>query len=535
MRDFASDNDANDGESYLEMAESNMDWSATAAIYVEESKVLPLANGFCGRIQLTLHAASTSLAFCHKATEDHHHRYYTLSKPLILNIELMYCYGNHHQNDDPANEKYDEYEHDPSTTMPSHVQLAWEYYPTELPELEKPVVLAWLTKKCQTKLQEEKELVTMCASFSIVELCEHELWSYWETIHQGYGYRLILLPPRMDLLYHSNIGSLLNPREEALKLERKKMAKRQQEDSEELRPINTKPNDALEYAKRALILSWKKLYVNECPICFDTIRCDKGVTLPCGHFFCEDCFPMYVQTKVSELAGYRTNPFLCPVEKCRAEISIEHIVRLHISTSEYKQVQRWQRDLTFPLCYSLDQCLSKACTEETTKLIKSQEHEPEDFCMRKRAKDTRNTFVFCDFCDKTWCELCLKRIKPGVSRQEHREVCESQVAIKFCRRYLRATEEQKRNCESKYPWIVTYAVSRQHDGEALQWILENGQICPNCSNGVERIEGCFHMKCSQCATHFCYECGKLFALAQKKMRRHHDCTFLLNTRVLSQL
>jgi hypothetical protein len=47
----------------------------------------------------------------------------------------------------------------------------------------------------------------------------------------------------------------------------------------------------------------------------------------------------------------------------------------------------------------------------------------------------------------------------------------------------------------------------QHDGEALQYVLENGQRCPNCQTGVERIEGCFHMKCPTCATHFCYECG----------------------------
>ena len=47
----------------------------------------------------------------------------------------------------------------------------------------------------------------------------------------------------------------------------------------------------------------------------------------------------------------------------------------------------------------------------------------------------------------------------------------------------------------------------QHDGAAVQYILENGQRCPNCTQAVERIEGCFHMKCPTCATHFCYECG----------------------------
>jgi len=532
MRDHQPES-SNDDDDHLEMAEFNMDWSATAAIYVEESKVLPILSdaephqsrqGFCGRVQLTLHAASSSLAFCRKATEDYQHRYFTLAKPPILNIQLDYIL------EDESSSLEDE---DSNTTlMPSRVRVDWEYYPTELPELEKPTVLSWLTKQCQMKLEEERELMTMCASFSIVELCEHGLWSYWETIHQGNDFRLILLPPKMDLLYHSNVGFLLDPREEALKMERKMVKQKGEEQKTKQKTTKSKsdkhamsktstpmtqkrrfqfpnpPKDALEYAKQALILSWQALYVTECPICFNTIRCDKGVTLPCSHFFCQDCFPLYLKVKVTELSGYRTNPFLCPMEKCRAEISMEQTVQCHLTTNEYKKVQRWQQDLIHPICYALDRCLSKACTEETAKRIQNQDYDPEDVCMRKRSKDAKNIFVFCECCDKTWCELCLKRIKPGVSRQEHRQVCESQTTLKFCRRYLRATEEQKKNCETKYPWIVTYAVSRQHDGVALQWILENGQCCPNCSNGVERIEGCFHMKCPTCATHFCYECGQ---------------------------
>ncbi|CAJ1956051.1 unnamed protein product [Cylindrotheca closterium] len=541
MRDLQPEESSND---YLEMAESNMDWSATAAIYVEESKVVPLLSsveisttnshcshnkhhsGFCGRVQLTLHAASSSLAFCRKVTEDNQYRYFTLAKPPILNIKLVYSVIIMSDDEEQVEEGLE----DSSTfIMPSQVKIDWEYYPPELPELEKPTIMSWLNKKCQVKLQEETELMTMCASFSIVELCEHELWSYWETIHEEGDYRLILLPPQMDLLYHSNVGSLLNPRQEALAMERKMQkaedakrkatkSKRNKDDKSKSKspPAPTRklqfsnpPKDVLDYAKQALILSWQKLYMTKCPICFDTTRCDKGVTLPsCGHFFCQDCFPIYLKVKVTELAGYRTNPFLCPIDKCRSEISIDQTVQCHITSQEYKQIQRWQRDLQYPICYSLDRCLSKACVEETTKMIQNQDYEKEDVCMRKRSKDAKNTFVFCDCCDKSWCELCLKRIKQGVTRQEHREVCEFQTTLKFCRRYIRATPEQKKNCESKYPWIVNYAVSRQHDGVALQWILENGQCCPNCSNGVERIEGCFHMKCPTCATHFCYECGQ---------------------------
>jgi hypothetical protein len=72
---------------------------------------------------------------------------------------------------------------------------------------------------------------------------------------------------------------------------------------------------------------------------------------------------------------------------------------------------------------------------------------------------------------------------------------------------MRASKEIQAKCQERYPWIDSYSMFCQHDGAAVQYILENGQRCPNCTQAVERIEGCFHMKCPTCATHFCYECG----------------------------
>lgn len=493
-----------------QLVECNMDWSATAAIYVDETSTAPLLHGFCGSVRLTLNSAS-SIAFCRRVTQDYkNYRYFDLQNPPILKIALDYIHCATNDMDDNSMEQ----------VLPRNVRLVWEYYPPELPEHDRISLLGWLTKRCNQKLEEENELLTMCASFSIVELCEHETWSFWETIHQDCndGYRLILLPPKLDHLYHANVGTLIDPRSEALKLGTS-MTTTKEKKKTLIKTNNLRPSIVQEYPKHALLDCWKKLYMITCPICLDTTNCDKGVTLPCGDFFCEDCFPMYLHVKVTEIGGYRTNPFLCPAEKCRQEISIEDIVQQHLSKRDNQKVIRWQTDLKYPLCYSLDQCLCKACTEETLGLQlqqqQQQQQQPDDddeeektFCMRRRSTERKNSFIFCDACDKTWCELCLKRIRKGVTREDHKEVCESQVALKFCRRYLRATKEQKETCELKFPWIVIYARARQHDVEAIQWILENGQCCPNCATGVERIEGCFHMKCPTCATHFCYECGK---------------------------
>jgi hypothetical protein len=160
-------------------------------------------------------------------------------------------------------------------------------------------------------------------------------------------------------------------------------------------------------------------------------------------------------------------------------------------------IAAWERGLHFSRCYSLDCCLSPACgTRENM-----------------RWRDEERLQEFCDSRQKTWCELCLKRTDQGLSPGLHHrrdQSCNDERILKFCRRYLKVTENKQKECLEKYPWLKVYATTfRQFDlSSAKKWVREHGQLCPWCENRVERTEGCFHMQCNECATHFCYECGK---------------------------
>jgi ATP-dependent RNA helicase DHX8/PRP22 len=37
--------------------------------------------------------------------------------------------------------------------------------------------------------------------------------------------------------------------------------------------------------------------------------------------------------------------------------------------------------------------------------------------------------------------------------------------------------------------------------------------CPQCLNGVQKTEGCNHMRC-RCGSHFCWICGEKFSTAE---------------------
>merc|ERR1740121_1868987 len=41
----------------------------------------------------------------------------------------------------------------------------------------------------------------------------------------------------------------------------------------------------------------------------------------------------------------------------------------------------------------------------------------------------------------------------------------------------------------------------------LRAIKEDSQCCPKCKVRIMRSQGCNHMRCTNCDTHFCYRCG----------------------------
>lgn len=42
---------------------------------------------------------------------------------------------------------------------------------------------------------------------------------------------------------------------------------------------------------------------------------------------------------------------------------------------------------------------------------------------------------------------------------------------------------------------------------SLRLIASDSRLCPRCSVRINRSQGCNHMTCTQCKTHFCYRCG----------------------------
>eukprot|EP00747_Dinoflagellata_sp_TGD_P167138 gnl/TRDRNA2_/TRDRNA2_191064_c0_seq1.p1 gnl/TRDRNA2_/TRDRNA2_191064_c0~~gnl/TRDRNA2_/TRDRNA2_191064_c0_seq1.p1 ORF type:complete len:405 (-),score=72.27 gnl/TRDRNA2_/TRDRNA2_191064_c0_seq1:84-1199(-) len=207
-----------------------------------------------------------------------------------------------------------------------------------------------------------------------------------------------------------------------------------------------------------------------CPLCFEDVALEAGVTLDCDHRLCSACFGDYCEQKISE-GQVMEDELVCPIvgaggsamKACRCTITVEQ-VRGTVSTEVFKRflefrVNNWRPNKSHErmvICPIADCC----------RFVVAQEREK----------------VQCPRCHRQLCLKCMQ--------VDHRgESC----------------EEAARRLKKE---AATAEVDRQFEEmvEAQGWTR-----CPRCKVPTEIESGCYFMQCpsEQCRgrTHFCYLCG----------------------------
>ena len=480
-------------ESKLDNCSVNHDWDTTCAIYCDNETIQSKKS--IGIIDITI--STTNVIFARRISpfddfKEPAFQYWHLTNDESPIVRLRFHYDRKHR------QSGSNIDQDNNALGPSDVHVSFCHFPADdtdaFPRGIKQEYLSWLTDRANEVLLQNH------TSYAVCEFIEHDSLQFFNVDHvdECHGFTMLMLPARVleGIIYKGAVrGDIVWP------LGKDELEFRKKQNNKEGGIIRNISLDT--YAKLTIMERWRTQFEMECPICFDTVQLSAGVMVPCGHLFCEDCLKMYVHMKVEDLKEHRTNPFKCPVTSCRRDMPVVGFVKKHLSEEDMNKVRGWYKDLKTPPCWSLTQCMSQRCGKEGT--------------MRRPTAEisSRNHYVFCEECTVTWCELCLKKVGYNTAAigkfdheqlEQHYEACDPSQAIQFCQRYLSADDMIKRKCEKRFPWIKIYANSHAHDAVSMKWILENGQVCPTCKTGVERIEGCFHMKCS-CGTHFCYECG----------------------------
>lgn len=104
-------------------------------------------------------------------------------------------------------------------------------------------------------------------------------------------------------------------------------------------------------------------------------------------------------------------------------------------------------------------------------------------------------YPFCYYCSQLW--------------HGYASYCQVRNIVKVVDAYNEGSEFEKARLLKQYgeKAITRMIVEVTNERENLKWVSNNTQVCPTCSTAIEKSEGCNHMHCFTCQTHFCYRCG----------------------------
>ncbi|CAK9785861.1 hypothetical protein CC85DRAFT_206438 [Cutaneotrichosporon oleaginosum] len=287
-----------------------------------------------------------------------------------------------------------------------------------------------------------------------------------------------------------------------------------------------------------------------CAICFENRKGKKSVQLPkCGCIFCYSCLSSFWNLAITE--GTLEN-VACPSIDCvkaRASEKVDHAAgafaeqradgigsEVVASVVGQEMADRWQMLSEKRLVDSNPEytfCPREACqaavppstttpaTPKATPKIPSKvirldirrpeaESKPEKTKIRQdtdpdEASNLWDNCRRCPKCHYTFCLVC-RAVWHGVHSP-----CQFSDIEGVIKEYQDGDEESRARMEKRLGVKGTealHALIREHDREAKfrQWVRDNAATCPTCSASIQKIEGCNHMTCTLCSTHFCYRC-----------------------------
>mmetsp|Transcript_54426 Transcript_54426/g.129704 ORF Transcript_54426/g.129704 Transcript_54426/m.129704 type:complete len:632 (-) Transcript_54426:79-1974(-) len=226
-----------------------------------------------------------------------------------------------------------------------------------------------------------------------------------------------------------------------------------------------------------------------CSICF----CEKPGSQftkigACEHVFCTECMSEMLAVHI---ADGTIGSIKCPQPSCCGEFGLEAVKAL----ASEEQFQRWQR-LKVQLILKEDPALvfcprCESMGKETPILPSdSQQHASagSSITAPTAAEEASPPLAICDRCQYAFCAACREAYHPS-------SLCGAQMSR------LQKLAEQLETAQASQRRKLAEELA------SLRMILADTKPCPKCRMPIVRSQGCNHMCCSNCQTHFCYRCG----------------------------
>jgi len=225
----------------------------------------------------------------------------------------------------------------------------------------------------------------------------------------------------------------------------------------------------------------------DCGVCFENKRGTECFQFGAfKHTFCKECLKDYFTVLITD--GL-VNLVGCPDPSCKKvqksctipAPDLVTIVGTTLSTRCAALLHKQHLESRTDVAY----CPRPACQ---TPIIRDSIDEKLTICPKCR-------FAFCYFCNRVW--------------HGNAEACRSDALYKIADEWIAADEAERRVLEMRYgkKTLTKLVKEIEEERESLEWMKSNTTPCPVCCVGVEKIDGCNHITCHMCQTHFCYLCG----------------------------
>lgn len=195
-------------------------------------------------------------------------------------------------------------------------------------------------------------------------------------------------------------------------------------------------------------------------VCLIFLSLDFTTLLQCSHRFCNDCWTMYIASRI----GLGQSCITCPQFQCKTVVG-EPTVWSLTNSKIYRQYLKLKHQMAIDMNQQFRHCPAADCTRIA--------------CVDSMSKteSLKALPILCS-CGQLWCFGCQKDAHWPASCEE--------------------AESFRQKCEDQESLRKTYLLPGR---------ISSVQVkrCPFCSDPIEKNKGCQYMAC-RCGNGFCWEC-----------------------------